>query len=52
MICVEVAPDHNALNRRYCSSDYVPDVRQELSNGDFTLPNVLCGLCLTIPVRD
>jgi hypothetical protein len=44
VICVEVPSDHNAFNGWHCNSDYVVDVRQELSNGDFPFPNVLCEL--------
>jgi hypothetical protein len=52
VICVEVPSDHNAFDGWHCSSDYVVDVRQELSNGDFTFSNVLCGLGLFITVGD
>src|SRR4030095_1360745 len=52
MICVEIAPNYNPFNGRHCSSDHVPDVRQQLSNSDFSFSNVLCGLGLTIPVSD
>ena len=37
VIGVEVTPDHDRFNRWHFSSDHVVDVRQELSNGDFTL---------------
>jgi len=40
MVCVEVAPDHNAFNGWHRHSDYVTDVRQELRNSDFTFSNV------------
>jgi len=52
MICVEIAPDHNACDGRHRSSDYVMDVQQELSNSDFTLLNVLSRLSLSITVSD
>ena len=52
VIRVEIAPDHNAFNAGYRRSDYVMDVRQELSNGDFTFSNVLCGLRFSITVSN
>ena len=52
MICVEVPSDHNAFDGWNFNSDYVVDVRQELSNGDFTFSNVLCGLSLSITASD
>jgi hypothetical protein len=52
MICVEIASDHNAFNGWHCSCNHVMDVRQELSNGDFTFLNVLCGLGLSVAVSD
>jgi len=52
MICVEVAPDHNAVNRWHCRSDYVTDVCQELSNSDLTFSNVFGSLGLSITVSD
>ena len=36
VICVEVTADHNLFNGWHCSSGHVVDVREELSNRDFT----------------
>jgi len=44
VICVEIAPDHNAFNRWHCSSDHVMDMRQELSNSHFAFLNAPSGL--------
>ena len=52
VICVEVPSDYNAFNGWHCCSDYVVDVRQKLSNGDFTFANVLYGLGLPIAAND
>ncbi len=52
MICVEVPSDHNAFNGWHCSSDYAMDVRQELSNSDFTFLHIFCGLDLSITVSN
>ena len=52
MISVEVAPNHNAFNGRDCNSDHVMDVCQELSDSDFTFPNVLGGLSFPITVTN
>jgi len=52
LVGVEIAPDHNAFNGWYGSSNYLPDVRQQLSNGNFTFLNVLCGLGLSIAVSN
>jgi len=50
VVCVEIAPDHDAFNTWHFRLDYVTDVRQELSNSDLTFSNVLCGLGLSITV--
>ena len=47
VICVEIASDHNAFDGRHSRPDYVTDVGHELSNGDLTFSNVLCGLSLS-----
>jgi hypothetical protein len=52
VISVEVAADHNAFDRQHCLLNYVPNVRQQLGNSDFTFCNVLCGLGLLIAVSD
>jgi hypothetical protein len=52
VIRVEIAPDHNAFNGWYCSSDQPFDVRQELSNSDLAFLNVLCGLDLSVTVSN
>jgi hypothetical protein len=52
MICVEVATDDDAFNRRDSRSNYVTDVRQELSDSDLTFSNVLCGLGFFVTASD
>jgi hypothetical protein len=52
VICVEVAPDHNAFNAGDCASDHVTDMREELSNGDFTFLNILGSLRFPITVSN
>jgi len=52
MIRVEIATDYNAFNAWHCSSDHVMDVRQELSNSDFSFLNILCGLDLSITMSN
>ena len=47
VICVEIAPDHNAFNGWHSRSDYVTDVGHALSNSTVTFSNVLCGLSLS-----
>jgi len=52
MICVEIAPNHNAFSSRHCSANYVMNVCQQLSNSDFTFLNIFCGLCFSITVSN
>jgi hypothetical protein len=52
VVRIEIASDHNAFDRRHCSSDHFMDVRQELSNSDLTFLNVLGGLRFPITVSN
>jgi hypothetical protein len=49
VICVEIAPDHNAFDGWDFRSDYVMDVRQKLGNSDLTFANVLYVLASLSP---
>jgi hypothetical protein len=52
MVRIEISSDHNALNGRHRRADHVVDVRQELSNCDLTLLNVLGGFRFPITVSN
>lgn len=52
VICVEVAPDHNAFYGWHRRADHVVDVRQELCNSDFAFLSVLSCLSLSMAVSN